>query len=141
MKNVLMILVAMLAFACGDESDLDRSSDENLTNNAMLDIGKGDAVGSDADPTQGASQSEPESAPESETETEFDLCAEFELYGDGECHTFCETPDSDCTEEELEAARDICEEEGRYGDGHCDEDCRYNDSDCDEPVDPPTAVV
>ena len=115
MKNLLLVMVALLALGCGDESDVSRDSAGETGPNTTMDVGKGD------DPSQG--------------QPEIDLCAEFELYGDGECHTFCETPDSDCSEEELEAARDICEEEGRYGDGQCDTDCHFYDTDCDEPVD------
>ena len=122
MKNLLIILVALTAMACGDDTEIRTAATEGVTPGSSMNMGKADDA---SESQQGDAEAEPE----------IDLCAEFELYGDEECHTFCSTPDPDCTEEELEAARDICEEEDRYGDGQCDEDCHYYDSDCDEPAD------
>ena len=129
MKNVLVILMALHVLACGNESDDNRNPVDQKTNDNTTSVGKGDAAGKNEVPMQ------QEADPQSQDSSQIDLCAEFELYGDGECHTICKNPDSDCSPEELEAARDICEEEGRYGDGQCDRDCRRYDDDCNEPKD------
>ena len=121
LTTILVALVAFVAAGCGDETEFQTTPTQEMSANTPANMGKGDSI-DDAEQA-------------TESERPIDLCVEFELYGDGECHTFCETPDSDCTEEELEAARDVCEEEGRYGDGQCDTDCRGYDIDCDEPVD------
>ena len=115
MRYLFWLFVCCLVSACGD-TDQETDHPPNARPDAM-DLGKADSTEDD------------ESA-DAETD-EIDLCFEFELYGDGECHTFCAMADSDCTEAELEAARDLCEEEGRYGDGECDTDCRGRDVDCD----------
>ncbi len=69
-----------------------------------------------------------------ESVEEIDLCAEFDLYGDGECHDVCAQHDPDCGEPETDEApeTDACEDEDRYGDGVCDDDCLVADSDCDD---------
>ncbi len=135
MKYFLTLLVAVAAVACGGDNGSDSNATSTMNMAESRDAGKADdATQTEPETVGGPDENmseEPSSDDTADEERAIDLCAEFELYGDGECHTFCEEPDSDCTPEELEAARDICDEEGRYGDGQCDEDCRFFDRDCE----------
>lgn len=97
----------------------------------------GCAAGDDS--TVGPEDAPPPSQPVAEgkadgvqSSDDIDLCAEFDLYGDGECHTFCAEHDADCGEPmpEADPPVDLCEAEGRYDDGTCDEDCAEDDPDC-----------
>ena len=122
MKRLLLITVALTAFAC-DVEENDRRDESGETSQAG-DLRDTDHMGGKADKATVDEDS-------TSLADEFDYCGEFDLYDDGECHRFCWEEDPDCQgveddEEDIVSPFDDCAESENG------EDCDADDSN-DEP--------
>ena len=109
MKNVTLMALLCLVWACGTGNDADAPEPHG-------DVEMGSAAGKADDAKQTESTS---------LADEFDYCGTFELYDDGTCHDFCWEIDPDCVG--VEQQDEAIESES-------DSDCDASDCGADDEV-------